>query len=193
MVEESVAVGDPPQSDPPEPRKAHGLRNVIEWVCILLGALLVAFLVKSFLLQAFYIPSASMSPTLKVHDRVLVNKLSYDFHDVNRGDVIVFESPPGGDTDVKDLIKRVIALPGETVEGRDDKVFIDGQPLDEPYTHGLTTSPFPAQTVPAGHYWMMGDNRPNSRDSRYFGPIDQSSVVGRAFVKVWPLGALGLL
>ena len=113
--------------------KPSGVRNLAEWVGIGAGALLIAFLIKTFLLQAFYIPSASMDPTLKINDRVLVNKLSYDLHEVNRGDLIVFESPPNEGSGHKDLIKRVIALPGETVESRDGRVVVDGQELDAPY------------------------------------------------------------
>src|SRR5918912_798895 len=115
MVDNSVAAPDMPEVEPQEPRPGIPYRGAIEWVCILLGALLVAFLVKTFLFQAFYIPSASMTPTLKVEDRVLVNKLSYDLHDVHRGDIIVFRSPPGGESTVKDQIKRVVGLPGEPV------------------------------------------------------------------------------
>jgi signal peptidase I len=197
MADERVAVPDAPDTPDDEPVrgwKALPYRGLIEWVAILVGALLVAFLVKSFLFQAFYIPSASMSPTLQVSDRVLVNKLSYDLHDVHRGDIIVFRTPPGGgDGAVKDLIKRVIGLPGDTVEAREGKVYVNGTPLDEPYTHGATTSPMAPQKIPPGHYFMMGDNRPNSRDSRFFGPIDGDLIVGRAFIKVWPIGSIGFL
>ena len=164
-----------------------GVRNAIEWVVIIAGALLVAFLVKTFLIQAFYIPSGSMLPTLQEQDRVLVNKLSYDLHGVNRGDIVVFESPQA-EGEIRDLIKRVIGLPGETVEARDGRILIDGQPIVEDYLGpGITTGPLEPQTVPAGHYFVMGDNRGNSKDSRFFGPIPESVIVGRAFVKVWPL------
>ncbi len=178
----------------PEVRaKPSGVRNAVEWVGIAAGALLIAFLIKTFLLQAFYIPSASMDPTLKINDRVLVNKLSYDLHDVNRGDVVVFESPPT-ESGHKDLIKRVIGLPGETVESRDGRIVIDGQVLDEPYLQPhVQTGPLNQVTIPADHYWVMGDNRSNSRDSRFFGAIPESLIIGRAFVRVWPVTALGLL
>ncbi len=115
MVDERVTVAGGPSG--PEPDSAASpasspLRGVLEWVLILLGAVAVAFVIKTFLFQAFYIPSVSMDPTLKVRDRVIVNKLSYDFHDVHRGDIIVFKSPPGEESSaVKDLIKRVIARP----------------------------------------------------------------------------------
>ncbi len=197
MVDERVSLpdtvsGPAPKSEKPKP---SALRGTVEWVVILVGALLVALVVKTFLLQAFYIPSASMEPTLNIKDRVLVNKLSYDFHDVRRGDIVVFRSPPGeGDPEIKDLIKRVIGLPDETVESHDGRVFINGDPLKEPYLpEGVSTSSFPPQKIPPGHLWMMGDNRSNSKDSRVFGPINDDLVVGRAFILVWPLGSIRLL
>ena len=183
-----------PNPDLEERTKPSGLRNVAEWVMIAGGALLVAFVIKTFLLQAFYIPSLSMAPTLKVNDRVLVNKLSYDLHDVHRGDLVVFESPPNEGSQTKDLIKRVIGLPGETVESRDGQILINGQVLEEPYLEpDVTTGPLEKTTVPAEHLWVMGDNRANSRDSRFFGAIPESLVIGRAFVRVWPVTAIGLL
>jgi signal peptidase I len=159
---------------------------------VIASALLVAFLIKTFLLQAFYIPSPSMTPTLQVDDRVLVNKLSYDLHGVHRGDIVVFRSPQEGPE--KDLIKRVVGLPGDTVEGRDGHVVVNGKELDESYLpEGVVTAPFEPVTIHPGHYWVMGDNRPNSSDSRVFGQIPESRIIGRAFVKVWPLGSFGLL
>ena len=170
------------------------LRNTLEWVVIAGGALLIALIIKTFLLQAFYIPSLSMASTLKVNDRVVVNKLRYHLHDINRGDVVVFESSPKGGPQTKDLIKRVIALPGETVEAHDGRIHINGTMLDEPYLGpAVQTSPFEEVTIPPDHYWVMGDNRPNSRDSKSFGAISESLVIGRAFVKEWPLTDLGPL
>jgi signal peptidase I len=193
------AFGPPPdtagrrrRSSPPS-----SVRNVVEWVVIVVAALLVALVIKTFLIQAFYIPSASMENTLNISDRVLVNKLSYRVHDINRGDIVVFKRPPneGGDAAVKDLIKRVIALPGETIEARSDgKVYIDDHELREPYlAPDATTTNLPRQVVPKDHYWVMGDNRGNSKDARVFGPIPRSLIVGRAFVKVWPPSAIDLL
>jgi len=176
------------------PERPSTLRNVVEWVVIAGGALLVAFVIKTFLLQAFYIPSLSMAPTLKINDRVLVNKLSYDLHPVHRGDVVVFESPPNEGAETKDLIKRVIGLPGETVESRDGHILINGQLLNEPYLGpDVFTGPVEKITITPDHYWVMGDNRPNSRDSRFFGTIPKSLIIGRAFVRVWPVTALNLL
>lgn len=195
MVDNRAVAEQAPPFEPPEKPAPSAKRVVVEWVLILLGAVLIAFVVKTFLLQAFYIPSASMDPTLKKNDRVLVNKLSYDFHDVHHGDIIVFKSPPGEtNSDIKDLIKRVIALPGETVEARDGHVLVDGKPIDESYLpKGVTTAPLAPHTIPAGDVWVMGDNRGNSKDSRVFGPIDEDLIVGRAFIRVWPLTAFGFL
>ncbi|HEX7277400.1 MAG TPA: signal peptidase I, partial [Acidimicrobiales bacterium] len=168
--------------------KRSGTRNLVEWVVVVVCALLVAVAVKTFLIQAFYIPSPSMTPTLQPDDRVLVNKLSYRLHGVHRGDIVVFESPQPAPE--KDLIKRVIGLPGETVEGRDGLVMINGEALEESYLpDGVVTGTFGPVTITANHYWVMGDNRPNSSDSRVFGAIPKSLIVGKAFVKVWPIGS----
>ncbi len=169
-------------------------RNLIEWGLVVGGSVLVALIVRGLLLQAFYIPSESMVPTLRVRDRVLVNKLSYRFDEVERGDIVVFERPPNETADIKDLIKRVVGLPGETVEGRDGTVFIDGAPLDESYLpEGTVTSEFGPVLVGADEVWVMGDNRSNSSDSRVFGPISEDLIVGRAFLRIWPLSRIGLL
>lgn len=177
-------------------RRHQRVRSAVEWLAVIVGALAVALLVKTFLLQAFFIPSASMEPTLRVGDRVLVNKLSYRLHDVHRGDIIVFERPEGEQNrSVRDLIKRVIALPGETIEIRDNQVIIDGRVLGEPYLPpGTVTAGLDEPvTVPEGHVFVMGDNRDDSRDSRFFGAIPEDRIVGRAFVRVWPPTHLGLL
>jgi signal peptidase I len=170
-------------------------RNVVEWVGIVVGALLLALIVKTFLFQAFYIPSLSMYPTLDKGDRVLVNKLSYDLHDVHRGDLVVFERPPSEPTTIKDLIKRVIGLPGDTVYARDGRVYVNDRPLKEPYLPSGTSTVNMDQpvTVPRGKVWVMGDNRGNSQDSRVFGPIPEDSIVGRAFMIMWPLNRMGSL
>src|SRR5207245_6191336 len=143
---------NPPPAPPASGRRVSGsLRSAIEWTLIVVGALVVALIVKATVLQAFYIPSESMTPTLKVGDRVLVNKLSYHVHAVHRGDVVVFKRPPKEeDPNVRDLIKRVIGLPRETIETRDGIVYIDGRRLDEPYVHGEVTENLPKQVVTPG-------------------------------------------
>jgi signal peptidase I len=166
---------------------------VIEWVAVLAVAVLAAFLIRAFVFEPFFIPSGSMEPTLKVGDRVLVNKLSYDAHSVHRGDVVVFARPANDFTPgIKDLIKRVIGLPGETVSGQNGAVYINGQRLKEPWLpKNDPTAPFPAVVVPAGDYFVMGDNRGNSADSRVLGPIAGDLIVGRAFIRVWPISRIG--
>jgi signal peptidase I len=192
-------------------------RTVIEWGVLIVAAVVIAIVIKTFLFQAFYIPSASMEPTLNIKDRVLVNKLSYDLHDVHRGDIVVFASGPNNEwhkTGIDDLVKRVIALPGETItQCSGERVCIDGKLLEEDYLPKGTPTIFPTASptlsdgtsacapdspdggckVPAAMVFVMGDNRTNSQDSRVNGPIKQSSIVGRVFVRIWPLDRLGLL
>ncbi|HLM64379.1 MAG TPA: signal peptidase I [Acidimicrobiales bacterium] len=180
-------------------RKPRSLgRTVAEWVGVIGGGIIIALLIEAFLVQAFWIPSPSMVSTLEVGDRVLVNKLSYRLHDVHRGDVVVFERPPGAssdDEDIKDLIKRVVAVGGDTIEGRNGLVYVNGERLDESdyLEPGTPTENLPRLTIPEGHVFVMGDNRTNSEDSRVFGPIDEDTIVGRAFIKVLPLGDIGWL
>jgi signal peptidase I len=193
-------------------------RGLAEIPVLAVIALVVAFFLKTFVAQAFYIPSVSMEPQLHVGDRVIVSKLAYQLHDPRRGDIIVFPSPADHRVDhsilpvrvlrgifegvglskpqKEILIKRVIALPGETVEGRDGHVYVDGRLLVEPYLPpGVTTEVFGPTTVPKGDVWVMGDNRDNSHDSRFpdIGPIPESTVIGRAIMKVWPPGSTSFL
>jgi len=186
------ALEDAPPAGAGEPERSKGVRNAVEWVAIVVGALAVALLVKTFLIQAFYIPSGSMLPTLHQGDRVLVNKLDTG---PSRGELVVFERPPGQPDDgIKDLIKRVVGLEGETIESRDGVVYVDGEPLDESYLpDGIETTNLERQTIPEGHLFVMGDNRGDSADSRVFGPIEEGLIVGKAFVRVWPVDDVGLL
>ena len=191
---------------PAEPRRFHASKNALEWILLIIAALVIAVLIKAFLFQAFYIPSDSMVPTLQKNDRVIVNKLSYHLHAVHRGDIVVFTTPKGPDGQpidptIKDLVKRVIGLPGEVISAKNDQILIDGKVLHEPYLPKGTVSDctsfatqcFPTGKIPANEYFVMGDNRSNSRDSRYFGPIPKHEIVGRVFVRVWPLKRLGIL
>jgi signal peptidase I len=190
---------------PEKPKKATS-KTVIEWVVLIASALIIALVVKAFLFQAFYIPSDSMVPTLKTNDRVIVNKLSYHLHSVHRGDIVVFTTPKGADgkpidPTIKDLVKRVIGLPGETVSEKNGHVLINGKAIDESYLPSGTVSDctqfvancFPSGPLPANRYWVMGDNRAGSRDSRSFGSIKKSEIVGRVFLRIWPPNRLGLL
>ena len=198
------------EQDSPPPAEHHRY-VLVEWGLIVLVAVIVALVIKTFAIQAFFIPSASMQPTLWPGDRVLVNKLSYDVHGVHTGDVIVFKRPPeDSSSNVSDLIKRVIALPGQTISVANCKVYINGKELSQPYLPrgwqepgseyctswitgpGTANLPDPYK-VPKGQYFVMGDNRTNSDDSRYWGTLPAKYIVGRAFVKMWPLSHLGFL
>jgi signal peptidase I len=152
---------------------------------------------RAFLVEPFFVPSASMEPTLHGcpscnDDRVLVSRLSYKLHSVHRGDVVVFNKPPSLQLNDTNLIKRVIGLPGETVSAHGGSVYVGDRRLSEPYVNPkcVGTADFGPVTVPAGDAFMMGDNRCNSTDSRVFGPVAESKIVGRAFVIVWPLGRI---
>jgi signal peptidase I len=163
----------------------------------LLALAVVFLIVRPFVLQAFYIPSASMEPTLYGRadgrkDRVLVNKYVYWLRPPRRGDIVVFKAPPaathGGHDE--DFIKRLIGLPGDTIEVRRHHAFINGQPLDEPYiafkiSTGMMADYGP-EKVPAGHYFMMGDHRDASFDSRGWGFLPQENVLGKAMCVFWP-------
>jgi len=176
-------------------------RNAIEWLVVVVGAVVVALVVSATSAQAFVIPSKSMESTLHKEDRVLVNKWSYRLHPIHRGDVVVFSRPKNLATNDNDLIKRVIGLPGDEVGFADGHVFIDGNQVSEPYLdRGTFTAKIPGQrqctpaapcVVPKGRIWVMGDNRGDSEDSRYFGSIPESTVVGRAMLRIWPPNRIG--
>ncbi|HEY6428382.1 MAG TPA: signal peptidase I [Acidimicrobiales bacterium] len=203
-------LGPPPQplgdQAPPEP-PARSSRWLREGIIVVVVAVLVAVLLRTFVVQTFYIPSGSMEPTLQIGDRILVNKLSYDLHAVGRGDIVVFGRPPAencGGPEVNDLVKRVIGLPGNVLSLTGGYVYVDGKRLDEswlPQSEQGVTQPGPAGTnynlfhpyrVPANDYFVMGDNRTDSCDSRYWGPIPGSLIVGKVAMRVWPITSFTL-
>jgi signal peptidase I len=181
-----------------EPPQRSSAREMFESICV---AVILAFFVRTFVVQAFKIPSGSMEPNLLIGDHLLVNKFVsaptltgvektlLPIDAIHRGDIVVFKHPR---TPERDLIKRTIGLPGETIELREKRVYIDGKPLDEPYAHFLfppgstdladrdVRRNFGPLTVPPGHYFMMGDNRDNSEDSRYWGTLAREYVKGKA-------------
>lgn len=213
----SEAPGGPPPPPPPnrpsetqvEERHRPFWRELPVLIVI---AFVIALLLKSFVVQAFYIPSASMEPTLKVGDRVLVEKISTRFGEPGRGDIVVFEKDLGapeapsdrenvlekiGDAfkelfgfpteGRQDFIKRVMAVGGDTIQGRDGVVFVNGEQVEESYLpEGVTTSEFGPVDIPDNMIFVMGDNRGNSDDSRSFGPVSVDTVVGEAFLLIWP-------
>ena len=190
-------------------------RFLAELPFLLVAAVILTILVKGFLIQAFFIPSRSMEPTLDVGDRVVVNRLAYRLGDPAHGQVVVFlrptatgQDPPRGPLSwarravaqglggtppgSEDLIKRVVGLPGDVIEGRDGYLRRNGRRVDEPYLgDGTFTSEFPPVRVKPDHFWVMGDNREDSADSRVFGQVHRSALVGRAVLTVWPVPHVG--
>lgn len=166
------------------------LRWLFELVSMLVLAFALAFAIKTWVVQPFIIPSGSMIPTLGINDRVLVNKFIYRFRAPQRGEIVVFADPYGK---LPALIKRVVAVGGDTVDIRDDTLWINGKAMDEPYVHGkpttLGTLAMPIR-VPQGYVFLMGDNRPNSGDARYFGPQPIKNIQGEAFAIYWPLSGI---
>ena len=168
-----------------------GARAFFDWMVVIAVALLVAFVVRTFVIAHFVVEGESMYSTLDTNDRVFVNKLSYRLHDPNRGDVVVLHQVTGASE--RDLIKRVIGLPGELVEVRNCTVLIDGRVLNEPYLDPEVVTPTNCggdyaadEPVPDDHVFVMGDNRGGSQDSRVIGTISEDDLVGRAFVVFWP-------
>ena len=193
-----VAAGARPQDEgapssdagPAEPapraeKKRKALGTVLEIVIIVAAAFAIAMLVQAFLVKPFTIHQVSMEPTLIEGDRILINRLTYHFRDPKNGDVIVFHSPV---KQGEDLVKRVIAVGGDRVSVSGGKVYVNGVAKVEPY---LMEQGFEGDyletTIPQGKLFVMGDNRNNSGDSRFFGPIDRKSVIGCAFVVYWPI------
>ncbi|MFT7599868.1 MAG: signal peptidase I [Acidimicrobiales bacterium] len=169
------------------------IRNVVEWILVLITAIVFALVIRTILLQSFYIESGSMERTLLINDRVVINRLSYQWGEPGRGDIVVFRRPEEQAIGVtRDLIKRVIAIGGDTIEGREGQLIRNGEVVDEPYLDPeVFTGSFGPVEIPDGTVWVMGDNRGNSSDSRVFGTIDVDLIEGRAFVRYWPLGRAG--
>lgn len=203
FTEHPPAADDDAAAEPKRPHRSFWR----ELPVLILVALVIAVLIKTFAVQAFWIPSGSMQETLEIEDRVLVSKLSYRLGEIERGDVVVFDDPRGVQvresvlesiarnlaesvglsTPKSEFIKRVIGMPGDIVEIAGGDVLINGVAIDEPYIHPDSTMfDFGPEVVPDGHYFVMGDNRNRSQDSRSFGPISEDAIVGKAFVVLWP-------
>jgi signal peptidase I len=199
---------EPAPSTAANPGATDGGRST-RWVAELLGVVLVAVVVavilRVFVIATYSIPSGSMEPTLQIGDRIVVDKLSYHLHGVGTSDIVVFSTPPNEDCagpPVADLVKRIIAGPGQTISLSDGRVSINGRILPEPWLPtDLQTDTYPgpssapyslhhAYRVPQGDVFVMGDNRPQSCDSRYWGPIPESTIVGKVDARIWPLSRI---
>ena len=185
---EPVSFSEPSGSGakPDERHKSSAWRTVIEIVVIVAAAFAIAMLVQAFLIKPFTIHQVSMRPTLQEGDRILINRVVYHFRDPKHGDIIVFHSPV---TEGEDLVKRVVGVAGDRIAVSNGKLYVNGVAQNEPYLLEQNfAGDYPETVVPAGHLFVMGDNRNNSGDSRFFGPIDTSLVLGKAFVVYWPIG-----
>ncbi len=184
------------------------VRWLIEWIIIIMCALLAALIMRTYVFETFYIPSGSMEPTLQQGDMIIVSKLSVDWGTINRGDILVFSRPPAekcGGPPVNDLVKRVVGLPGDHIWSVNNTIYYShgngaSHRLKETWTHieplDLQIPDSPGKTyfqVPKDSYYMMGDNHPGSCDSRYWGPLKRSYVVGKVFLRVWPLKRISFL
>jgi signal peptidase I len=183
-----------------QPRKSGYLRLILEFVIILAIAIGATWLVRTFVVQTFEVPSGSMEPTIMVGDKFLADMLFYKIDGVKKEDIVCFNDK----TQLgRILVKRVIAVGGQTVDLQNGKVVVDGIVLYEPYTQGQMTEPLASQyqgmtisypyAVPEGHLWVMGDNRANSADSRYFGVVSEDEVLGHALFVFWPFEDIGML
>jgi signal peptidase I len=183
------------EASPQQPRQRKRLRRVLmETAVIIVVAVLLAGLVRTFAFQTFWVPSASMTPTLGVYDRILVQKAFFSWHDVREGDIVVFSHPPLDQCpgpQEGDLVKRVIALPGQTIYSSGNSIYVNGRLLAEPYLPSydplgppIASSQHPYR-VPPGEFYLLGDNRSDSCDSRYWGPIEGSSIIGKVVLVWW--------
>lgn len=188
---------DPGAPGAPATPRRRRWRVLVETAVIVAAALLLAGLVRTFAFQVFWIPSTSMVPALDKGDRIVVQKLFFSPGDVREGDIVVFSHPPldeCGGSQEDDLVKRVIALPGQTIYSQGNTIYINGKPLAEPYLPSYDPLGRPIASkqhpykVPTGDFYVMGDNREISCDSRYWGPITGSSIVGKVIAVLWRNG-----
>jgi len=182
----------PPVETSQSNKKKPSKRAFVEWAVVVVIAVLASFLLRTFVVQTFFIPSASMQPTLFEGNRIVVDKLAVTFGTINRGDIVVFKAPPNVANEcndpVADLVKRVIGLPGDHLTSKGNTIYVNGKVLHQNWSHytplGVAIGNV---TVPAGQYFMMGDNHADSCDSRTWGTVPRSNIIGKVFVKFWPL------
>lgn len=166
---------------------------LFDWGETIVVAFILALVIRAFFLQVFWIPSSSMEPTLDIQDRIVVNKVLYHFRPPRRMEIIVFRETGSSGSHNKDLIKRLVGLPGEKLEVRNGIIYINGQPLKEEHPMNQDFADFGPVQIPADAYFVMGDNRPASADSRYWGFLPKKNVIGQACWRLWPLSRFGWL
>ncbi|MGA2970594.1 MAG: signal peptidase I [Acidimicrobiales bacterium] len=195
VIDDSAPTAEDVSATAPRGRSSNR-KVVIEWAVIVVVAVLASLLVRTFVFQTYFIPSASMEPTLMIGDRIIVNKLSVDFGTIHTGDIVVFKAPPAENcgTPVTDLVKRVIGVPGDTLTSKGNTIYIDGKALKETWPHYEPLGkPIGHVYVKPGQYFVMGDNYPDSCDSRYWGTVPRSDIIGKVFLRIWPLKRISFL
>ena len=165
-------------------------KTILEWTKTLLITLVIFFAFKTYIAEAYYIPSGSMIPILNISDRIVVNKFIYNFTDINRGDVIVFNPPIESKSP---CVKRVIGLPNETISVDNGIVYIDNKPLKESYISAPPINNFAPYQIPDNNYFLMGDNRNNSNDSRFWGTVSIDDIIGKAEFVYYPIRDIKML
>ncbi|HEY7697314.1 MAG TPA: signal peptidase I [Vicinamibacteria bacterium] len=192
VVPESAAPSAAPAVAAPSAAKSGRFQSLVDLLHDLAIAVVVCVLLITYVVQAFKVQGTSMSPELQDGERILVNKFLYYFGDIQRGDVVVFWYPEDPQLS---FIKRVVALPGETVEIRSGRVFVNDMPVDEPYVSGANADErsFPRLEIRPGHFFVLGDNRKGSNDSRSWGLVPQRYIYGKAFLRIWPPREAGVV
>lgn len=165
---------------------------MMEWVVIIAVAFVLSLVIRNFVIDTRIVPTGSMLPTIQLQDRLIVDRIFYKFDTFKRGDILVFEAPESAMEDL-DLVKRLIGLPGEKVEIKNGKVFINDRPLYEPYIRETPDYEYGPVTVPPNSYFMLGDNRRESKDSHIWGFLPEDKILGRVLVRYWPLDKIGRL
>jgi signal peptidase I len=182
-----------PHVEPASPL-SRNVRRVVEWTAVLVAVFVASFLIRAYAFQVFEVPSGSMLPTLQIGDRLVVNKLPGLADDIHRGDIVVFRRAPGDlDTQYPILVKRVIGLPGETISSKGDTIYVNGRAIAEPWLSAMDTTvscsqsnfAIPTTHIASGQYYVMGDCRGNSSDSRVWGTVPVDHIIGRVFLVLW--------
>ena len=191
MTENSVETQTPEKSQPPQQEE----NTLVEIIKTLVTAVILAFGIRTFVAEARYIPSSSMEPTLQINDRLIIEKITYRFNSPERGDIVVFNPTEAlKEKNFNDaFIKRIIGVPGDMVQVKQGQVYLNGELIEEDYISEAPAYEYGPVTVPENQYLVLGDNRNNSYDSHYWGFVPKEKLIGKAFVRFWPLPRLGIL
>ncbi len=166
---------------------------IFDWLETIVVAFILALIIRAFFIQVFWIPSSSMEPSLDIKDRIVVNKVAYHFRSPRRQEVVVFREVAPAGSPKRDLIKRLVGLPGEILELKDGIIYVNGKKIEAKHPLNQDFADFGPVQIPDDHYFVMGDNRPASADSRFWGFLPKQNVIGPAFLRIWPLTKFGMV